>query len=128
MTFEKIKQSLPDNRPLSLLKVLEQNGITNYDELLIFKNADQPFREAVRFLASPETIAAADLTQWSAVDCHVIAQTIDGDYLAGTESVTFVIPSSLYKSDIERYDLPLIDFLIQYTSGQLSSKILPQIV
>lgn len=125
MTFEEIKQNLPDNRPRTLLQTFTQHGLTNYQELLIFGDYDQAFQKAVRFLASPETVSESDLAQWAAADFHVISQSIDGDYVAGTESETLIIPSSLYKNDIEHYQLPLIDFLIQYTEGQISSKILP---
>jgi hypothetical protein len=34
--------------------------------------------------------------------------------LAGTLEQTFVIPSSLYKEDIEQFDKQLIDFFIAY--------------
>ena len=50
------------------------------------------------------------MEHWREQEFLVVAQSLDGDYLAGTLEQTFVIPSSLYKEDIEQFDKQLIDF------------------
>ena len=50
------------------------------------------------------------MEHWRKQEFLVVAQSLDGDYLAGTLEQTFVIPSSLYKEDIEQFDKQLIDF------------------
>ena len=52
------------------------------------------------------------MEHWREQEFLVVAQSLDGDYLAGTLEQTFVIPSSLYKEDIEQFDKQLIDFLL----------------
>ena len=52
------------------------------------------------------------MEHWRKQEFLVVAQSLDGDYLAGTLEQTFVIPSSLYKEDIEQFDKQLIDFLL----------------
>ena len=59
-----------------------------------------------------ETISETDVEHWREQEFLVVAQSLDGDYLAGTLEQTFVIPSSLYKEDIEQFDKQLIDFLL----------------
>ena len=50
----------------------------------------------MKFLASPETISETDVG-WREQEFLVVAQSLDGDYLAGTLEQTFVIPSSLQR-------------------------------
>lgn len=46
--------------------------------------------------------------------------------ITGTLEQTFVIPSSLYKEDIEQFDKQLIDFFIAYENKEITSAILPK--
>ena len=65
------------------------------------------------------------MEHWREQEFLVVAQSLDGDYLAGTLEQTFVIPSSLYKEDIEQFDKQLIDFFA-YENKEITSAILPK--
>ncbi|MGG7017675.1 UNVERIFIED_CONTAM: hypothetical protein P3E19_30720, partial [Pseudomonas aeruginosa] len=67
------------------------------------------------------TISETDVEHWRKQEFLVVAQSLDGDYLAGTLEQTFVIPSSLYKEDIEQFDKQLIDFFIAYENKEITS-------
>jgi hypothetical protein len=127
MDMQKIKQDLTEPQPLSFLKAVLAQPVAE-DSLLTFsEQVDAQFVENCRFLASPETISEEELAQWRQKDFLVVAQTIDGDYLAGTIDQTLVIPVSLYKADIEFFDCFLTDFLIAYEKGSIVSRILPSL-
>jgi hypothetical protein len=125
MDFQAIKEKIPQNDPHAFLTcVLAETQ--QIDAFFIFSSTiEKQFEQNCQVLASEETIALADVTQLQSEDFLVVAQTIDGDYIAGTLSQTFVIPVSLYKADIEKHDLFLTDFFIAYENGTLSSAILP---
>ncbi|MTD41745.1 hypothetical protein GIX45_24575 [Erwinia sp. CPCC 100877] len=125
MDFQTIKEKIPQNDPQTFLTyVLEE--VQKDDELFVFSSSiKEQFEQNCQFLASAETVSSDDLAHWQTEGFLVVAQTIDGDYIAGTTTQTFVIPVSLYKADIETYDLFLTDFFIAYEKGTLSSKILP---
>ena len=75
---------------------------------------------------SPIDFSETDVEHWRKQEFLVVAQSLDGDYLAGTLEQTFVIPSSLYKEDIEQFDKQLIDFFIAYENKEITSAILPK--
>lgn len=126
MDYGKIKAQLVNRSPKAFL-----TAVINYpetDDFFTFSQTiNNQFKENCAFLASEETISENDLLSWQKKDFLVVAQTIDGDYIAGTKKQTMVIPTSLYKSDLEYFPLPLCDFFITYYKGKISSKILPNI-
>ncbi|MGX7150597.1 hypothetical protein [Enterococcus ureasiticus] len=125
MNFEKIKRQLTETDPQSFLTAVLEN-VQDKDSTVIFsQTVEEQFEQNVQYLASDETISLDDLSIWKEHGFLVVAQTIDGDYIAGTMEQTFVIPVSLYKSDIESYDLFLSDFFIAYTNRTIHSQILP---
>lgn len=127
MDFKKIKEQLSDRKPISFLKIIlsqpsEKDSIFTFSQTI-----ENQFETNVNYLLSEETVSPEELSSWKKNGFLVVAQTIDGDYIAGIEKQTFVIPVSLYKSDIETYDLTLSDFFISYSEGKIKSQILPKI-
>lgn len=105
MDFQKIKEELTEADPQSFLATVLENE-QNEDAVVIFnQNLEEQFEQNVQYLASDETISLDDISTWQEKEFLVVAQTIDGDYIAGTTEQTFVIPVSLYKADIETYNL-----------------------
>lgn len=126
MDFYKIKKQITEPNPQTFLTTLLRTEQSEDSSIIFSQNAEEHFEQAVSYLASDETISLKDIAEWQKDRFLVVAQTIDGDYIAGTVNQTFVIPVSLYKSDIETYDLFLSEFFIEYTEGIIESAVLPQ--
>ncbi|WP_086313453.1 hypothetical protein A5821_000956 [Enterococcus sp. 7F3_DIV0205] len=126
MDFPTIKDQLTESDPQSFLTAVLENEQDEESAIIFSQTLEEQFEQNVQYLASDETISSDDISNWKQKEFLVVAQTIDGDYIAGTTEQSFVIPVSLYKEDIETYDLFLSDFFIAYTSGTLNSSILPK--
>ncbi|WP_348920196.1 hypothetical protein [Enterococcus rotai] len=126
MDFQKIKEELIKTDPQIFLTTVLENEQDEDSTIIFSQTLEAQFEETIQYLASDETISLADLSRWQEHDFLVVAQTIDGDYIAGTNEQTLVIPVSLYKTDIEVYDLFLSDFFIAYFNNNLTSSILPK--
>lgn len=126
MNFQKIKDQLTESTPKSFLTAVLENDQDEESTIIFSQTIEEQFEQNVHYLASDDTISLDDLSNWSEQEFLVVAQTIDGDYIAGTTEQSFVIPVSLYKSDIETYDLVLSDFFIAYTNNLICSSILPK--
>ncbi|MHC5227430.1 hypothetical protein ACYSNW_04030 [Enterococcus sp. LJL99] len=125
MDYENIKTKLVNSAPQTFLTAVLDSSET--DDFFTFSpTINSQFKKNCGFLASEETISESDLLSWQNEDFLVVAQTIDGDYIAGTKKETMIIPASLYRSDIESFDLPLCDFFIAYYKGKITSTILPE--
>lgn len=126
MDFYKIKKQITEPNPQTFLTTLLRTEQSEDSSIIFSQNAEEHFEQAISYLASDETISLKDVVEWQKDRFLVVAQTIDGDYIAGTVNQTFIIPVSLYKSDIETYDLFLSDFFIEYTEGTIESTVLPK--
>lgn len=126
MDFQKIKEELTKTDPQIFLSTILENEQDEDSTIIFSQTLEAQFEETIQYLASDETISLDDLSLWQEHGFLVVAQTIDGDYIAGTNEQTFVIPVSLYKTDIEVYDLFLSDFFIAYFNNSLPSSILPK--
>ena len=126
MDFYKIKKQVTEPNPQIFLTTILRTEQAEDSSIIFSRNAEERFEQAVSYLASDETISMKDIKEWQKDRFLVVAQTIDGDYIAGTVNQTFVIPVSLYKSDIETYDLFLSEFFIEYTEGAIESTVLPK--
>lgn len=126
MNFKKIKRQLTETDPQIFLAKVLQNQQDETSTIIFSQTIEKQFEQNVQYLSSDETVSLDDLSNWKEHNFLVVAQTIDGDYIAGTTKQTFVIPMSLYKSDIESYDLFLSDFFIAYENGSIHSSILPK--
>lgn len=125
MNFKKIKSQLPEQTGQAFLATV-RNKPQEADNFFVFEeHAKQAFERSIDFLASPETLTPADIEAYQQEGFLLIAQTIDGDYIASTADKVLVIPVSLYKKDIEVYSMPITDFFIQFEEGTLHSAILP---
>ncbi|MGX7244309.1 hypothetical protein ACWOC1_05615 [Enterococcus quebecensis] len=127
MDFKKIKEEYSGTNPEEFLTTVLKTEQGNDDAIIFSQTLEEQFEVNVDCLATDETITLEDISRWKEDSFLVVAQTIDGDYIAGTPNQTFVIPVSLFKIDIETYDLFLSDFFIEYINGALNSSILPQI-
>ncbi|EOL45996.1 hypothetical protein [Enterococcus caccae] len=126
MDFQEIKKELTENNPHSFLETVFENEQDENSPIIFSHTLEEQFEQAIQYLASDDTISLDDLSNWKESGFLVVAQTIDGDYIAGTNEQTFVIPVSLYKADIESYQLKLPDFFIAYTNKTIISSILPK--
>ncbi|MBO0422000.1 hypothetical protein BCR22_02810 [Enterococcus plantarum] len=125
MDFQLIKDQLTVCDPQQFLSVVLENQQDEESTIIFSQTIEEQFEQNVQYLSSDETVDLDDITRWKELGFLVVAQTIDGDYIAGTTEQTFVIPVSLYTSDIETYELVLADFFIAYTNGAIHSNILP---
>ncbi|MBO0466804.1 hypothetical protein JZO73_04565 [Enterococcus plantarum] len=125
MDFQLIKDQLTVSDPQQFLSVVLKNQQDEESTIIFSQTIEEQFEQNVQYLSSDETVDLDDITRWKELGFLVVAQTIDGDYIAGTTEQTFVIPVSLYTSDIETYELVLADFFIAYTNGVIHSNILP---
>lgn len=130
MSISKQLQPLrDDSSPAEFLDFLSAQSLESLDDFFIFSGSDgyKQFIEAIDFLHSNATLSQEDLGSLKAQPgFHYICQTIDGDYLLATSEQVLVVPSSLNKTDIERYALSIVPFFLKYEDGSLSSKILPK--
>ncbi|MCA5013523.1 MULTISPECIES: hypothetical protein [unclassified Enterococcus] len=125
MDFRLINEQLIERTPHGFLTTVLTTEQEEDASIIFSGDLEEQFEQAVAFLSSAETLTLDDLKEWQANEFLVVAQTIDGDYIAGTKDQTFVIPVSLYKSDIELFDLFLSDFFIDYSTQKIHSSILP---
>lgn len=125
--FVALLHQLSDQKPETFLRELQKRGITDYCDYLLFQDetTEMNFYQSLDFLCSATTLQKTDLSKLT--DFQIIAQTIDGDYLAADPTHTYVIPSSLNKNDIEVYPKPISQFLVAYTNGEIESSILAPI-
>lgn len=87
---------------------------------------NEDFKQNAAYLASERTLSSQMIASFEAANGLVVGQTIDGDYIAGNNYQTLIIPASLYISDIETYNLFLLDFFKAYSAGEIDSAILPK--
>lgn len=128
MDFYRIKKQVTELNPQTFLTTILRIEQSEDSSIIFSQNAEEHFEQAISYLASDDTISLKDVVEWQKDRFLVVAQTIDGDYIAGTVNQTFVIPVSLYKSDIETYDLFLSEFFIAYTEGTIESTVLPKFI
>ncbi|MBM7688141.1 hypothetical protein [Enterococcus ureilyticus] len=126
MDFQKVKNQLTMFTPQKFLTAVLTNEQDEDSSIIFSQQLEKQFEQNIQYLASEETISSEDVATWKKSEFLVIAQTIDGDYIAGTIHQTLVIPASLYKTDIEVFDLKLPDFFIEYTNNTLNSALLPK--
>lgn len=126
MNFKKINEILVDEKPSTFLTtVLAQES--DSDPFFVFSlTIENQFEKNIEYLASEETISSKEVDEWKRYDFLVVAQTIDGDYIAGEMDKTLIIPTSLYKTDIEIFSMPLGEFFMAYENGSILSTILPK--
>lgn len=127
MDFQEIKEQLSEIDPTLFLDLVLEHEQAEDSPILFSRTIEEQFEQNCQFLSSSETISLEDISTWKEDNFLVVAQTIDGDYIAGTTEHTMVIPVSLYKADIEIYELFLADFFIAYTNNTIESAILPKI-
>lgn len=126
MDFQKMKNQTTVFTPQHFLTTVLTHEQDEDSSIIFSQQLEEQFEQTIQYLASEETISLEDLAAWKDSEFLIVAQTIDGDYIAGTIQQTLVIPVSLYKADIEVFDLQLPDFFIEYTNGRLNSTILPK--
>lgn len=122
--FKEIQKNLKNPSPSELTNYLERHKLLTFQDYLLF-NGPSNFYNALEALVSEITLTPAEIN--SLENEHgfkIIAQTIDGDFLAATTEETWVISKNLIVADIERFPYPILDFLVNYEQGTIESKIL----
>lgn len=128
MNFRDIQEKNDVHDPHSFLQLMITEQQEEEDPFFIFQaDIEQKFVTNLQFLASEDTLSEEDYHYWKETDFLIVCQTIDGDFIGGNTDETFVIPSSLYKMDIEIYPLFMSSFFASYEAGAIESKILPAV-
>ncbi|WP_086347267.1 hypothetical protein [Candidatus Enterococcus clewellii] len=128
MNFRDILEKNDVHDPHSFLQLMITEQQEEEDPFFVFQpDIEQKFETNLQFLASEETLSEEDYQYWKETDFLIVCQTIDGDFIGGNTDETFVIPSSLYKKDIEIYPLFMSSFFASYEAGEIESKILPAV-
>ncbi|MCB5955125.1 hypothetical protein [Enterococcus sp. CWB-B31] len=129
MDFHKLKEELTEKVPHSFLALASaEQEQSDDDPFFVFQmNIEEIFETSINFLSSEETLSMEEVNDWKEADFLVVCQTIDGDFIGGNKEETFVIPQSLYKTDIEIYPYFLSDFFIAYEDGTIESPTLPPV-
>lgn len=95
------------------------------DDQLAFQSQDQdlniPFTEALACLQGKGIITADFLEKRQ---LRLVAQSIDGDYIFGSDQKTYIIPVDLHEADVEHFPLAPPKFIAQLITGQVHSHIL----
>lgn len=106
-----LQQHVPDS-PENLLVALQENNITNFEDYLEFANFNALTLKLAEALASENTISKETLMEKYTEGFLCIGQSIDGDFLIGNLSETYILPKSFYLADIEKFQLTLEEFLL----------------
>ncbi len=121
--FVTLQHLLKDKTVDTFIKHFDDRRIFQYDDYFLL---DQ--ERIVRIFNSNIVELQSDITlspDYFDPATKVVAMTIDGDFILANDQRTYVIPKSLVTSDIEVFELPLIDFFVDYEEQQLNSTILP---
>lgn len=102
-----------------------QTAVSLDDDYLQFQSKDQDLLEnfslCIETLASATTLSEEWLKEHQA---KLIAQSIDGNYLLGNETTTWIVPVDLHLSDIEEYTIAPNEWVAQWIEGTITSNIL----
>ncbi|MGX7059423.1 hypothetical protein [Vagococcus humatus] len=122
--FTTIQYRLPDKKVATFLNYLDQRCITQYDNFFIFtqEQINHSFQTAIEGLVSEITISK-DYLQLHHLT--LVSMTIDGDFILGNDSETYVIESTLIEADIEKHPVTVIDFFVSYENQTLQSQLIP---
>lgn len=121
----------PDNwhviSPKEYLERIRKDGIDNIDNYIMINmgNETDEFKSEVEILESEETVDLLMLFEWVNDGFEIIGQSIDGDYLAATNSQVMIIPEDMHRVDIEYYDMDVPHFFFNFFTGKIHSKIFP---
>lgn len=117
--FQELTETLTPQEFLAAMGETEYRGI-------VFTDNTAQLQQNAQFLASTATLSAEEIAAWEEAGFLVVAQTMDGDFIGADTERTRVIPSSLYQSDIEVYELPIVPFFQQIDQGTLHSNYIPE--
>lgn len=102
-----------------------QTAVSLEEDYLQFQSKEQDLLE--NFFLCIETLASSTTLSTKWLEEHqakLIAQSIDGNYLLGNETTTWVVPVDLHLSDIEEYSLSPNEWIAQWIEGTITSNIL----
>lgn len=123
----------PDNwhiiSPKKYLERIRKDGIDNVGNYIMINmgNETDEFKSEVEILESEETVDLLMLFKWMNDGFEIIGQSIDGDYLAATNSQVMIIPEDMHRVDIEYYDMDVPHFFLNLFIGKIHSKIFPKL-
>lgn len=122
-SFIELKELLPDESVHTFLNTLQTVGDDQEDPFFLFSQnlITRRFKQSAEQLAGPMTVEEDDFPE----DTHVLAMTIDGDFILASDHYVYVVGKNLIADDIEVYDLSPIDFFVAFEHNQLASHILP---
>lgn len=113
--FEQLKQ----HRTLEeTLAWLEENELFDYEEL-VFSASYQHFKASILRTIDYTSLDEADVANLLS-SLHLVARTIDGDYLLANEKTVCLFPRSHQKEEIQRFNGSLADLLIRYANSSKS--------
>lgn len=119
---------IPLISPKKYLELARKQGLKSIGGYIIINpgNETDEFKSEVEVLESEETVDLLMLFGWVNDGFEIIGQSIDGDYLAATNSMVMIIPEDMHRTDIEYYDnMDVPNFLFKFLMGEITSKIFP---
>lgn len=125
LTFKQLADFIPDSTVHTFINFIKLEHKTTDEDFFIF---DQDVINR-RFLSSLQAMDS-DLTidpDFFTDDIHVVAMTIDGDFILASDTEIYVMEKGLIADDVEVYDLSAIEFFVAFEQGFLASDILPDI-
>ena len=123
LTFKQLADFIPDSTVHTFINFIQLEHKTTDEDFFIF---DQDVINR-RFLSSLQAMDS-DLTidpDFFTDDIHVVAMTIDGDFILASDHYVYVVTKNLIAEEIEVYDLSPINFFVAFEANQLASQILP---
>lgn len=123
LPFITIKEALPDNSVHTFINFITSTDILDNVDFFIFnqETINRRFYTYLKNNQSSLTVKEDDFPE----DTHVVAMTIDGDYILASNHYVYVVTKNLIADDIEVYDLTAIDFFVAFEANKLASMILP---
>ncbi|QIL46941.1 hypothetical protein G7081_07550 [Vagococcus coleopterorum] len=123
LPFITIKEVLPDESIHTFLNFISNTDLLEDFDFFLFDQemVNRRFKTSVKNLASEMTVQEEDFPE----DTHVVAMTIDGDFILASNHYVYVVTKNLIAEDIEVYDLTPIDFFVAFEANMLASTILP---
>lgn len=122
--FVTLQHLLKDTTVTTFIKHFDDRRIYQYDEFFLLDQdrINRLFKSNLEELASDITLTPEDIDLETT---KVVAMTIDGDFVLGSDSQVVVVPNTMVKADVETFDMPVIDFFVNYEEQTLQSAIIP---
>ncbi|MBO1298792.1 MULTISPECIES: hypothetical protein [unclassified Enterococcus] len=97
---------------------LEEKELTDYEELVFFPSSKH-FKASILRTIDYTSLNEEDLAKLLS-SFHLVARTIDGDYVLANDDTVYLLPRSHQKEEIQQFNGSLADLLIRYANSSKS--------